>query len=54
MAGADSQGNPVWLVENAYLVEDDQHEAYYEGSISVITERKLAQLKLQHQASGTL
>ncbi len=48
--GMDSAGQPVWLVENAYIVDDGQGDSYYEGSISVITERKLAQLKLQHQA----
>ncbi len=48
--GTDSAGQPVWLVENAYIVDDGQGDSYYEGSISVITERKLAQLKLQHQA----
>ncbi len=48
--GVGSDGQPVWLVENAYMVDDGQGDSYYEGSISVITERKLAQLELQHQA----
>ncbi|MGB1237729.1 MAG: EAL domain-containing protein, partial [Pseudomonadales bacterium] len=42
-------GETVWLVENAYLVEHAE-QPYYEGFISVITERKNAELKLQYQA----
>jgi len=47
--GKDNQ--PVWLIENAYLIKDDSGApSYYQGFISIISERKQAEQKLLYQA----
>ncbi|MFB9886160.1 bifunctional diguanylate cyclase/phosphodiesterase [Balneatrix alpica] len=43
-------GRSIWLLENAYLCQNAEGQSYYEGSISVITERKQTELLLKHQA----
>lgn len=41
----------VWLTENAYLIQDSNgHPSHYEGFISVISDRKIAETRLIHQA----
>ncbi|MEH6445436.1 MAG: EAL domain-containing protein [Oceanospirillaceae bacterium] len=49
--GVTSDKQSVWLLENAYLVSDDEGVAsHYQGYISIISARKNAELKLQYQA----
>jgi len=48
--GRDRQGNPVWLSENAYLNYSEDGTPIYQGTIDVITERKLNEQQLSYQA----
>ena len=49
--GVTVNNQPVWLTENAYLVKDNLGNAtHYQGFISIITERKLAEQNLKYQA----
>ncbi len=48
--GLSRDNQPVWVVENAYLIKGDSDNVCYQGFISIITERKNAELKLQYQA----
>ena len=49
--GVGKDNQPVWLIENAYLIKDDSGAASaYQGFISIISERKQAEQKLLYQA----
>ncbi|EPJ45488.1 MAG: hypothetical protein OFPI_36640 [Osedax symbiont Rs2] len=49
--GVGKDNQPVWLIENAYLIKDDSGAAIaYQGFISIISERKQAEQKLLYQA----
>jgi len=49
--GVTVNNQPVWLTENAYLFKDNLGNAsHYQGFISIITERKLAEQNLKYQA----
>jgi len=48
--GKDSQGNSIWLSENAYLSRNAKGEPIYQGTIDVITERKQNEQQLSYQA----
>ncbi len=49
--GTTQDNQPVWFIENAYLVEEPNKEPYYQGFISIISQRKKAEFKLQYQAN---
>lgn len=46
----DMSGRSIWLLENAYLTQNENGEMYYEGFISDITQKKKAELALKNQA----
>lgn len=46
-----ADGSKIWISENVRVVRDGEgHLLYYEGTIEDITERKLAEAKLMHDA----
>jgi diguanylate cyclase (GGDEF)-like protein/PAS domain S-box-containing protein len=49
--GNTQDNQPVWCIENAHLIEEPNKEPYYQGFISIISERKNAEFKLQYQAN---
>jgi len=48
--GVTKTGETIWLSENAYLCQSEQGETIYEGTLNVITERKLNEQQLSYQA----
>ena len=48
--GLDKNGDPIWLSENAYLSHLEDGTPIYQGTIDVITERKLNEQQLNYQA----
>lgn len=45
-------GHVIWISENARAVRDDDGELlFYEGTVETITERKLYEEKMEHQAT---
>ena len=46
----DQFGRRIWLLENAYLTQQDNGEVYYEGFIANVTEKKKVEAALKHQA----
>lgn len=48
--GIDANGQEIWLSENAYMAELPDGTPIYEGTIDLITERKLNEQMLSYQA----